>query len=65
MVILACVGPASGIVGLLAGASSGWSGAAASFAVLSSLNFDASLQNVFPSFSLFAWMVELLISVMM
>ena len=64
MGILACVGPASGIVGLLAGASSGWSGAAASFAVLSSLNFDASLQNVFPSSTLYAWMVEL-ISVMM
>ena len=45
---LACVSAASGIVGLLAGASSGWSDAAASFAVLSSLNFDASLQNVFP-----------------
>ena len=35
------------------------------FAVLSSMTFDASLKIVFPPFTLFAWMVEPLISVMM
>ena len=45
MGFLACVGAAGGTVGLLAGAS---------FAVLSSMTFDASLQIVFPPFTLFA-----------